>query len=99
MPTLLHNVDCIGGVFSPGEQGRQSHALRFPRSDINLSVIIYSPFSIFMRMYCPKCEKSIRPSRIKEVKDRLREEFNDDRLERGLCPVCGTPLIDMGERE
>lgn len=46
-------------------------------------------------MYCPKCEKHIDDSRIAEVKKELRERFKNDRLERGLCPVCGTRLIEV----
>lgn len=50
-------------------------------------------------MYCPKCEKNIPKERIEELDKELRRRFNIDSLSRGLCPVCGTPLIELkGER-
>ncbi|NYT12744.1 MAG: hypothetical protein GKC03_09415 [Methanomassiliicoccales archaeon] len=49
-------------------------------------------------MYCPKCEKSLKKERLEELEKQLKERFDDDSLGRGLCPVCGTPLIDLSQR-
>lgn len=52
------------------------------------------------RMYCPKCERMIKKERIEEIREELKKRFKSESLERGLCPVCGTPLIDKSkERE
>jgi len=48
-------------------------------------------------MYCPRCEKNIPKERIEQVDMELRRRFNIDSLGRGLCPVCGTPLIELKE--
>ncbi len=50
-------------------------------------------------MYCPKCDKTIKPERIAEVNLKLKERFNSDKLEKGLCPVCGTRLFDLTKKE
>jgi len=51
-------------------------------------------------MYCPKCERMIKKERIEEIREELKRRFKSESLERGLCPVCGTPLIDKSkERE
>lgn len=50
-------------------------------------------------MYCPKCEKTLRKERIKQVNQELKDRFNKDALEKGLCPVCGTPLLDLDARK
>jgi|WetSurMetagenome_2_1015567.scaffolds.fasta_scaffold45219_2 ssDNA-binding Zn-finger/Zn-ribbon topoisomerase 1 len=45
-------------------------------------------------VYCPKCEKTIKKDRIKQVNQELKDRFNKDSLEKGQCPVCGTRLLD-----
>lgn len=50
------------------------------------------------RMYCPKCEKAIKRERLAEIEKRLKEDFGTDSLAKGLCPVCGTPLIDLSKK-
>jgi len=48
-------------------------------------------------MYCPKCKKSLKKERLENLEKELKERFDNDSLERGLCPVCGTPLIDISQ--
>jgi ssDNA-binding Zn-finger/Zn-ribbon topoisomerase 1 len=50
------------------------------------------------RMYCPKCEKTIKKERLDEIREELRNQFDSDSLDRGVCPVCGTPLIDASKK-
>jgi len=50
-------------------------------------------------VYCPKCEKSIKKERLAEVNKQLKERFGKDSLEKGQCPVCGTPLMDLGKKK
>jgi ssDNA-binding Zn-finger/Zn-ribbon topoisomerase 1 len=50
-------------------------------------------------MYCPKCEKTIKRERIAEVNLTMKEKFNSNNLEKGLCPVCGTRLFDLSKKE
>jgi hypothetical protein len=50
-------------------------------------------------MYCPKCEKTIRKERLEELERELRERFANQSLSRGLCPVCGTRLIELPKEE
>lgn len=50
-------------------------------------------------MYCPKCEKTIRKERFDELKKELQDRFENDSLSQGLCPVCGTPLIELSRRD
>ncbi len=47
------------------------------------------------RMYCPKCERTIKKERIEEIREELKRRYRSDSLEKGLCPVCGTPLIEV----
>ena len=46
-------------------------------------------------VYCPKCEKRISRERLKEVERELRERFGNQSLSLGICPVCGSRLIEM----
>ncbi|MFP4169666.1 MAG: hypothetical protein ACLFUV_01390 [Methanomassiliicoccales archaeon] len=48
-------------------------------------------------MYCPKCEKTIRRERLEDLSEDLKRRFNIDALDQGVCPVCGTRLIDTGK--
>jgi ssDNA-binding Zn-finger/Zn-ribbon topoisomerase 1 len=48
-------------------------------------------------MYCPKCEKTISRERLEEIERELRERFDNQSISQGLCPVCGTRLIDLKE--
>jgi uncharacterized protein with PIN domain len=50
-------------------------------------------------MYCPKCDKTIKRERIAAVNLALKEKFNSNNLEKGLCPVCGTRLFDLSKKE
>jgi ssDNA-binding Zn-finger/Zn-ribbon topoisomerase 1 len=50
--------------------------------------------ALLERVYCPKCEKTIKKERIKQVNQELKDRFNMDSLEKGQCPVCGTGLLD-----
>jgi len=50
------------------------------------------------RMYCPKCEKTIKKERLEEISEELRSRFDLNSLDRGVCPVCGMPLIDMSKK-
>jgi len=45
-------------------------------------------------MYCAKCRKSIKKERLEQINRELKERYGKDSLERGLCPVCGMPLLD-----
>jgi ssDNA-binding Zn-finger/Zn-ribbon topoisomerase 1 len=46
-------------------------------------------------MYCPKCDRTIKKERLAQINQELKERYKKDSLERGLCPVCGTDLIDL----
>lgn len=46
-------------------------------------------------MYCPKCEKIIKRERLEELERELMERFDNRSISLGLCPVCGTPLIEL----
>jgi len=46
-------------------------------------------------MYCPKCDRTIKKERLAQINQELKERYKKDSLERGLCPVCGTGLIDL----
>ncbi|HXZ23916.1 MAG TPA: hypothetical protein VEH08_04195 [Methanomassiliicoccales archaeon] len=50
-------------------------------------------------MYCPKCEKTIKKERLAEVNKQLKERFGKDSLEKGQCPVCGTPLMNLAKKK
>ncbi|MDD1773817.1 MAG: hypothetical protein LUQ14_04250 [Methanomassiliicoccales archaeon] len=50
------------------------------------------------RMYCPKCERTIKKERLDQVKKELKSRFGSDSLEKNICPVCGTPLIDVSKK-
>ncbi|MGD0057534.1 MAG: hypothetical protein ABSB83_06760 [Methanomassiliicoccales archaeon] len=49
-------------------------------------------------MYCPKCEKTIKKERLEEIRKELKNRFDSNSLERGICPVCGTQLIEMSKK-
>lgn len=48
-------------------------------------------------MYCPKCLKSIPDERVKEISDELRHTVGNRLLEQGMCPVCGTELVNTAK--
>jgi hypothetical protein len=48
-------------------------------------------------MYCAKCGKSIKKERLEEIRKQLIEKYGRDPIGNGLCPVCGTPLVDVEE--
>jgi hypothetical protein len=50
-------------------------------------------------MYCPRCERSIKNDDLKRLNEELKSKFQRDSLERGECPVCGTPLIDPNKKK
>jgi len=50
-------------------------------------------------MYCPKCEKTIQKERLEELERELQERFGNRSLSLGLCPVCGTRLIELPQEE
>jgi uncharacterized protein with PIN domain len=50
-------------------------------------------------MYCPKCDKTIKRERIAAVNLTLKENFKNNNLEKGLCPICGTRLFDLSKKE
>jgi hypothetical protein len=45
-------------------------------------------------MYCPKCCKTIPDEKLDELGTKLVEQFGNDALTKGKCPVCGTRLLD-----
>lgn len=47
-----------------------------------------------MPLYCPRCNKNIDKAKVQEIDARLMNDFKNDALRRGRCPVCNTPLID-----
>jgi uncharacterized protein with PIN domain len=50
-------------------------------------------------MYCPRCERSIKRTDLEQLNKELKERFQRNSLERGECPVCGAPLIDLEKRK
>ncbi len=46
-------------------------------------------------MHCPRCQRTISPEKLEEKREALRREFGNDDLDRGLCPVCGTKMVDL----
>jgi len=46
-------------------------------------------------MYCAKCDKSIKKEKLESIRKELMERYRRDPLGEGLCPVCGTPLVDV----
>jgi len=50
-------------------------------------------------MYCPRCERTIRKERLEELDHELKRRFDKDSIERGKCPVCDTPLIQVKKEE
>jgi RNA polymerase-binding transcription factor DksA len=45
-------------------------------------------------MYCAKCDKTIPDERLQEISLKLAEQFGNDSLSKGVCPVCGTRLMN-----
>jgi hypothetical protein len=50
-------------------------------------------------MYCPKCEKTVKRERLEEIRKELKDRFESTSLDKGICPVCGTSLIDVSKRQ
>ncbi|MCU0861921.1 MAG: hypothetical protein MUE65_06360 [Methanomassiliicoccales archaeon] len=48
-------------------------------------------------MYCPKCDRTIKKERLEALRKELAERYQRDQLEKGRCPVCSTPLLDLEE--
>ncbi|MDD1746172.1 MAG: hypothetical protein LUQ16_00240 [Methanomassiliicoccales archaeon] len=48
-------------------------------------------------MYCAKCDKSIKKEKLESIRKELVDRYHRDPLGEGLCPVCGTPLVDVEE--
>lgn len=48
-------------------------------------------------MYCAKCGKSIKKEKLEAIRKELIEKYQRDPLGKGVCPVCGTPLVDVEE--
>ncbi len=46
-------------------------------------------------VYCPKCDKSIPKDEVEERSKQLKAMTGRDTLSKGICPVCGTRMIDM----
>jgi len=51
-----------------------------------------------MPLHCPRCKKNIDKAKLEEIEARLMNDFHNDSLRRGRCPVCGTPLIDTDKK-
>jgi ssDNA-binding Zn-finger/Zn-ribbon topoisomerase 1 len=45
-------------------------------------------------IYCPRCDKSIPKEEIEERSRQLLALSGSDSLRKGVCPVCGTRMID-----
>jgi len=45
-------------------------------------------------VYCPRCDKSIPKDEFEERSAQLIALSGSDSLKRGICPVCGTRMID-----
>lgn len=45
-------------------------------------------------IYCPRCDKSIPKEELEERSRQLLALTGDDSLSMGVCPVCGTGMID-----
>lgn len=50
-------------------------------------------------IYCPRCEKSIPKDELEERSRQLMAMVGNDSLERGVCPVCGTRMLDIDKVE
>jgi len=50
------------------------------------------------RMYCPKCEKTVKKERLEDVKKELKKRFDSNSLQRNICPVCGTQLVELSKK-
>ena len=50
-------------------------------------------------MYCPRCERTIKKEKLEELDQELKRRFDRDSIERGKCPVCDTPLIQLNKEE
>ncbi len=50
-------------------------------------------------IYCPKCDKSVPKEEIEERSQQLMALAGFDSLKQGVCPVCGTRMIDMDKVE
>ncbi len=46
-------------------------------------------------MYCPRCDRTIKKERLEAINRELKGKFQVDALEKGTCPVCGSPLVDL----
>jgi uncharacterized protein with PIN domain len=50
-------------------------------------------------MYCPRCDRTIKDEKLEKLNAELKQKFDQDSLEHGKCPVCGTPLIDLSKKK
>lgn len=50
-------------------------------------------------IYCPKCNKSVPKEELEERARQLMAMIGIDSLSRGVCPVCGTRMIDLDKVE
>ncbi|AGY50163.1 hypothetical protein [Candidatus Methanomassiliicoccus intestinalis] len=49
-------------------------------------------------MYCPQCNRNLDNDQLESKNKELKEKFGLDSLEKGVCPVCGTKLIDIRKK-
>lgn len=58
----------------------------------------HTVFDTRMPLHCPRCNKNIDKDKVDEIDARLMNDYHNDSLRRGLCPVCRTPLIDTEKK-
>jgi len=51
-----------------------------------------------MPLHCPRCKKNIDKAKVEQIDSQLMNDYNNDSLRRGVCPVCQTPLIDTDRK-
>ncbi|MDH4123748.1 MAG: hypothetical protein OEV21_06680 [Thermoplasmata archaeon] len=48
-------------------------------------------------LYCPKCDKSVPKEELEQRAEQVRRMFGSESLKSGICPVCGTAMIDVDQ--
>lgn len=49
-------------------------------------------------MYCLRCERELPNEEVDRKNQELKSLYGIDSLEKGLCPVCGSEMVDKDVR-